>query len=118
MPGLRYAAFLTHTDHHVGRLIDAIEELGALAFTSYDEARSGAEAEALAVAQQYETAQLMPADVSEELGNELVCYARSVVFSEWPRLVSGTQAEGVNPWAAQTSRDQAPCRSIFNPSPD
>jgi arylsulfatase A-like enzyme len=25
-----YAAFLSHTDHHVGRVIDAIEELGAL----------------------------------------------------------------------------------------
>jgi hypothetical protein len=31
-----------------------------LAFSSYDQARSGAEAEALLIAQQYETAQLMP----------------------------------------------------------
>ena len=33
-----------------------------LAFTSYDDSRSGAETEALVVAQQVETAQLMPAD--------------------------------------------------------
>jgi arylsulfatase len=25
-----YAGFLAHTDHHIGRLVDAIEELGAL----------------------------------------------------------------------------------------
>ena len=32
-----------------------------LAFTSYDQSRSGAEAEALVVAQQFETAQFLPA---------------------------------------------------------
>jgi hypothetical protein len=31
-----------------------------LAFTSYDESRSGAEAEAVAVGQQFETAQFLP----------------------------------------------------------
>ena len=25
-----YAGFLEHTDHHIGRLIDALEDLGAL----------------------------------------------------------------------------------------
>ena len=25
-----YAAFLSHTDHHVGRVIEAIDELGVL----------------------------------------------------------------------------------------
>src|SRR6476659_8090665 len=49
-----------------------------LAFTSYDAARAGAESEARIVAQQVETAQLMPAEVSADLTAQLVCYARSV----------------------------------------
>ena len=44
-----------------------------LAFTSYDSARSGAETEALIVAQQIETAQFLPESVSGELTAELVC---------------------------------------------
>lgn len=49
-----------------------------LAFTSYDAARSGAEQEAVIVAQQVETAQLLPPSVRDRLTGELVCYARSV----------------------------------------
>src|SRR5215213_1107663 len=48
-----------------------------LAFTSYDQSRSGAEDEALVVAQQVETAQFFAAPASAELTGELVCYARS-----------------------------------------
>ena len=50
-----------------------------LAFQSYDQARSGAETEAVTVAQQVQTAQFLPADVREELTGQLVCYARAVV---------------------------------------
>jgi hypothetical protein len=75
-----------------------------LAFTSYDESRSGAEAEALAVGQQFEIAQFLPATVRGELGDELVCYARSIVYEEWPRLESGEQGDRVNPWAVRMFR--------------
>lgn len=71
-----------------------------LAFTSYDESRSGAETEALLVNQQFETAQFLPADVRPILGDQLVCYARSVVHQEWPRLEDGTQGDTINPWGA------------------
>ena len=57
-----------------------------LAFESYDESRAGAEDEARAVEQQFETAQFMPAAVQARLSRELTCYARYVVYSEWPRL--------------------------------
>jgi hypothetical protein len=70
-----------------------------LAFTSYDESRSGAETEALVVAQQFETAQFLPADARPVLGDQLVCYARSVVHVEWPQMEDGTQGEAINPWA-------------------
>jgi hypothetical protein len=69
-----------------------------LAFTSYDQSRSGAETEALLIAQQFETAQFFPVLVREQLGGELICYARSVVHQEWPRMRSGTQGDFFNPW--------------------
>ena len=70
-----------------------------LAFTSYDQSRAGGEAEALsAVVQQFETAQFLPADVRNRLGGELVCYARSVVYDEWPRMENGTAGDAINPW--------------------
>jgi len=72
-----------------------------LAFTSYDESRSGAEAEALVVAQQYETAQFLPTDARSTLGDQLVCYARYVVHEEWPRMEAGTQGDAISPWAVE-----------------
>jgi hypothetical protein len=75
-----------------------------LAFTSYDDSRSGAEAEALAVGQQFETAQLLPADARGELSKDLVCYARSIVYDEWPALEAGTQGDAVNPWSVAMFR--------------
>ena len=75
-----------------------------LAFTSYDQSRSGAETEALLVAQQFETAQFFPVSVRQRLGNELICYARAVVHQEWPRMRSGTQGDLFNPWGVAMFR--------------
>jgi hypothetical protein len=69
-----------------------------LAFTSYDQSRTGAEAEALVVTQQVETAQFFPAAVGSKLTGELVCYGRSVVSGEWDRMEAGTQGDAINPW--------------------
>lgn len=75
-----------------------------LAFTSYDAARTGAEDEALIVAQQVETAQLLPEPAAAELTGELVCYARSVAGVQWQRMYAGTLGEEINPWAAELFR--------------
>jgi Protein of unknown function (DUF4239) len=75
-----------------------------LAFDSYDTSRAGAETEALVVAQQVETAQLLPADVSAELTGELVCYARWVVEGEWDLMESGSLGDTINPWGAELFR--------------
>ncbi|MGH3113731.1 MAG: hypothetical protein ACRDOP_09735, partial [Gaiellaceae bacterium] len=69
-----------------------------LAFTSYDQSRTGAEREALVLAQQVETAQFFPEGVRDELTGELICYGRSVVHDEWDRMEAGTQGDAVNPW--------------------
>jgi hypothetical protein len=71
-----------------------------LAFSSYDESRSGAESEATIVAQQVETAQFLP-DASTELTGELVCYARSVAGPEWVAMSDGQLGDQINPWGAE-----------------
>src|SRR3954471_4182569 len=45
-----------------------------LAFSSYDQSRTGAETEALTVSQQYQTIQFLPPAARPALGGELVCY--------------------------------------------
>ena len=74
-----------------------------LAFTSYDQSRSGGESEALAVVQQFETAQFLPAEARNRLTGELVCYARSVVHEEWPRMEAGA-GDAINPWSVALFR--------------
>jgi hypothetical protein len=71
-----------------------------LAFESYDASRAGAEAEALTVTQQVETAQFFDHVHAATLTGELVCYARSVVGVEWPQMASGKLGDRVSPWSA------------------
>ena len=79
-----------------------------LAFESYDNSRAGAETEALVIGQQFQTAQHMPLEVRDRLGGELVCYARSVVHREWPRMESGTEGDALNPWGVALFRTLRP----------
>src|SRR4051794_34579617 len=75
-----------------------------LAFTSYDDARTGASTEALTVAQQYEVAHLLAPPQGRRLAAELICYGRSVVHQEWPRMQDGTQTDAMNPWGVALFR--------------
>jgi hypothetical protein len=75
-----------------------------LAFTSYDQSRTGSETEALVVGQQYQTAQFLSPETGRELAGELVCYARSVVYDEWDRMEAGTIGDSVNPWGVELFR--------------
>jgi hypothetical protein len=75
-----------------------------LAFTSYDQSRSGAEQEALVLVQQVEDAQFFPQPTSGRLTGELVCYARSVVNGEWSQMRAGTQGDAINPWGVALFR--------------
>ena len=70
-----------------------------LAFTTYDQSRSGAEAEALTAIQQFETAELLPPAARDRLTGEIVCYGRSVVHQEWPGMKHGRGGDTINPWA-------------------
>ncbi len=75
-----------------------------LAFSSFDQSRVGAETEAITVVQQVRIAQLFPEDRASELTGELVCYGRSVVSEEWPRMRAGTIGDHVNPWGVEMFR--------------
>ena len=75
-----------------------------LAFTSYDQSRSGAEQEALIAVQQVEDAQFFPQPVRGVLTGQLVCYGRSVVNDEWDRMRGGTQGDELNPWGVKLFR--------------
>src|SRR6478672_9011100 len=65
-----------------------------LAFESYDTSRSGAEVEA----------QFFPVAARAPLSGELVCYARAVIYQEWPKMEAGTLGDTVNPWGVATFR--------------
>src|SRR5881398_2396155 len=69
-----------------------------LSFESFDTSRTGAEAEARTVVEQFETAQFLPVAVRARLSGDLVCYARTVIYQEWPRMESRTRIDSRNPW--------------------
>ena len=82
-----------------------------LAFTNYDQSRAGAESEATVLVQQAETAQLLPPQQAAVMTGQLICYGRSVVHQEWPRMRDGTIGNTVNPWGVamfQTIRQIEP----------
>src|SRR3954447_7267133 len=75
-----------------------------LAFESYDNARSGAEAEATILAQQFQTASFMPAPADARLELALICYGRYVAHVEWANLRNGSTPTAINPWAVSLYR--------------
>lgn len=78
-----------------------------LAFASYDTSRAGAEAEAQTIAEQFQTAQLLPVAAREDMSDALACYARSVVYTEWPQMMSGNGSGLINPWGIEMFRTLA-----------
>jgi hypothetical protein len=85
-----------------------------LAFQSYDQSRTGATDEALVVGQQFETAQFLPTGVRARLSGELICYGRSVVYEEWPRMVNGTEGDTLNRWAPELFRTLKTAEPVSN----
>ena len=75
-----------------------------LGFQSFDDARSGAEDEAILVVQQTETAQFFAEPARSLLTGQLVCYGRTVAGPEWRALEAGTLESPINPWAGRMFR--------------
>jgi hypothetical protein len=75
-----------------------------LAFQSYNSARSAAEAEATATASLYHDADAFQAPIAARLHGEVVCYARSVIYQEWPAMADGHASPVTELWLARLDR--------------
>ena len=62
--------------------------------------------------QQFETAQFLPDAARGKLSGELICYGRSVVGQEWPRMEAGSESGAVNPWALAATRTKMTSRQV------
>ena len=79
-----------------------------LGFESYDASRTGAETEALTVAQQIQTAQFLPADASAP--SSPASWSATPVRSSTAsgtRMEDGSLGEDINPWGVGDVRDAA-----------
>jgi len=84
-----------------------------LAFEGYNRAHAGASREAVSVTQLLRATKLLPEPQQSELRSDLVCYARSVVSDEWPRMQVGEESGLVAHWltAIESTVDRIPVDS-------
>lgn len=71
-----------------------------LAFESFSAAETAGADEAAAVRNMHESARLFEQPARDIIRGDLVCYARSVIALEWPRLSDGRRDSRVDAWAA------------------
>jgi hypothetical protein len=81
-----------------------------LGFESYIRANEGASREAVAVTQLARVSRLFPEAEGDALRDDLGCYARAVIFDEWPRMRDGGESEVVLEWLAgiETTIEEMP----------
>jgi hypothetical protein len=71
------------------------------AYTSYNDAKSGAETEAEAVLQLSRTAEAFEPHQLHQLEGVLVCYGRAVIHDAWPKMEDGQESSLVNHWGTR-----------------
>jgi hypothetical protein len=85
-----------------------------LSFQSYNGAKAQAEDEATAVFEQYEVAALFqPKAARDVLWGQIVCYARAVVYQEWPAMKHGHRSPAVDTWIERLEAE-IPSADIVN----
>ena len=72
-----------------------------LAFQSYNAARTAAEQEATSVTALYHDADSFPEPARTRLHGDLTCYARAVVYAEWPAMGDGHSSPRAQHWIDQ-----------------
>ncbi len=77
------------------------------ALQSYQRARTGSSAEAVAITELNSIAEVFQSPSSDRLQGGLVCYARAVVNDEWPAMRNGHSSELVESSIDQLVRDFA-----------
>lgn len=68
------------------------------AFQTYNGAKTGAQAEAVALLEMSRTAEFFPVAQRDELRADFACYGRAVVTQEWPAMRRGGRAPVVDSW--------------------
>ena len=68
------------------------------AFGSFNDAKTGAEEEAISVVELSRTAEFFPSDQRDPLEGAVICYARSVIHDEWPAMKHGDRSPVVQAW--------------------
>jgi uncharacterized membrane protein len=91
------------------------------AFESYQRARDAAGVESVATRQMEYLTESFPQQSRVRLQGDLVCYARAVVYDEWPLMASGRSSPVVDHWVTEidTSMVDVPIAStkeveVFN----
>jgi Protein of unknown function (DUF4239) len=74
------------------------------AYTSYNDAKSGAEAEAEAILQLSRTAEAFSPEQLARLEGLLVCYGRAVIHDAWPAMQEEESSALVNDWGTRFRR--------------
>jgi hypothetical protein len=76
-----------------------------ISFQSYSNARTKSEDEATAVFEQFQAAALFTPSKGQRVQGALVCYGRSVVFSEWPAMKNGRSSPLTEGWIEQMAAE-------------
>jgi hypothetical protein len=71
------------------------------AFGSFNDAKTGAEEEAIALVQLSRTADFFPPDQRDPLEGALICYGRAVAHEEWPAMKHGDRSPVVQGWVTR-----------------
>jgi Protein of unknown function (DUF4239) len=81
-----------------------------VAFESYQEARSEAQAEATATLAMFHSAQVFNSKATNELQGQVMCYAREVISKEWPAMRDGKTSSAVEARIAamESEAEEAP----------
>jgi hypothetical protein len=69
-----------------------------ISFQTFNGAKEAADEEAVALVDLARTAQFFPPDQRGRIRGDLICYARSVAFDEWPLLEHGRRSDVVERW--------------------
>jgi hypothetical protein len=68
------------------------------AFQSFNDAKAGAEEEAITVVQLSRTAEFFPPAERDPIEGALICYGRAVIHNAWPAMKHGHRGEVVQTW--------------------
>jgi hypothetical protein len=71
------------------------------AFQSFNDAKTGAEEEAIAIVQLSRTADFFPPEERDPLEGTLICYGQAVVHEEWPAMRNGDRSPIVQGWVTR-----------------